>query len=254
MAKNWNVEMIILKLKVISSGSQYGNCYAIIAGSEILLLDCGCRYSDILKGIEYKITNAVGCLLTHEHGDHSKSYKEILKAGIPIYTNDETADSLEIITGERMIGKQEKRPFMAGNFVITPFYVPHDGTPNYAYIVRLPDGGILLYATDFLYLPYKFQKMRINHFLIECNHMDESPDENSMKYNHSICGHSRLSEVKKIIDINKSSSLRNVILCHLSETWGNPEIMQNEVQSIIPDTNVLIADPGIEIDLKLEPF
>lgn len=84
--------------------------------------------------------------------------------------------------------------------------------------------------------------------------MDESPDESSMKYNHSICGHSRLSEVKKIIDINKSSSLRNVILCHLSETWGNPEIMQNEVQSIIPDVNVQIADPGLEVDLKLEPF
>lgn len=56
-------------LKVISTGSTRGNCYALKAESgEILLLDCGCKYSKILKGISYRITDVVGCLLTHEHG------------------------------------------------------------------------------------------------------------------------------------------------------------------------------------------
>lgn len=56
-------------MRVINTGSQPGNCYALQAESgEILLLDCGCKYSEILKGISYRISDAVGCLLTHEHG------------------------------------------------------------------------------------------------------------------------------------------------------------------------------------------
>lgn len=56
-------------MRVINTGSHSGNCYALKSESgEILLLDCGCRYSKILKGISYKISGVSGCLLTHEHG------------------------------------------------------------------------------------------------------------------------------------------------------------------------------------------
>ena len=40
-------------MRVINTGSQPGNCYALKSeSSEILLLDCGCRYSEILKGLD----------------------------------------------------------------------------------------------------------------------------------------------------------------------------------------------------------
>lgn len=56
-------------MRVINTGSQLGNCYALKSESgEILLLDCGCRYSEILKGISYRISDILGCLLSHEHG------------------------------------------------------------------------------------------------------------------------------------------------------------------------------------------
>lgn len=56
-------------MKIINTGSQPGNCYALKSESgEILLLDCGCRYSEILKGISYRISDVSGCLLSHEHG------------------------------------------------------------------------------------------------------------------------------------------------------------------------------------------
>ena len=56
-------------LKVISTGSQAGNCYALIADNgEILLLDFGCEPNKILRGIKYKIFDVCGALLSHEHG------------------------------------------------------------------------------------------------------------------------------------------------------------------------------------------
>lgn len=56
-------------MKVINTGSQKGNCYVLKSDKEeILFLDCGCKYSYILKGISYQISKAIGCLLTHEHG------------------------------------------------------------------------------------------------------------------------------------------------------------------------------------------
>lgn len=56
-------------MKIINTGSQPGNCYALKSESgEILLLDCGCKYTEILKGICYRISDVSGCLLSHEHG------------------------------------------------------------------------------------------------------------------------------------------------------------------------------------------
>lgn len=56
-------------MKIISTGSQMGNCYALISDSgEVLILDFGCEPKRILKGVSYKISNVVGSLLSHEHG------------------------------------------------------------------------------------------------------------------------------------------------------------------------------------------
>lgn len=52
-------------LKVVGSGSQQGNTYIIEAGGEHLLLDLGCKWSDILEGLNHKIVNVGGCLVTH---------------------------------------------------------------------------------------------------------------------------------------------------------------------------------------------
>ena len=56
-------------MKIISTGSQAGNCYALMSDTgEILLLDFGCEANRILRGISYKISNGVGAVLSHEHG------------------------------------------------------------------------------------------------------------------------------------------------------------------------------------------
>lgn len=55
-------------MKIISTGSKAGNSYALIADNgEILLIDAGCKYQSILKSINYRISDVVGILLSHEH-------------------------------------------------------------------------------------------------------------------------------------------------------------------------------------------
>ena len=55
-------------LKVISTGSQAGNSYALIADNgEILLLDAGATYRTALKAIDYRISDVKALLLSHEH-------------------------------------------------------------------------------------------------------------------------------------------------------------------------------------------
>lgn len=54
-------------LKVVGSGSQQGNTYIIEAGGEHLLLDLGCKWSDILDGLNHKIGGVQGILVSHGH-------------------------------------------------------------------------------------------------------------------------------------------------------------------------------------------
>lgn len=151
-----------------------------------------------------------------------------------------------------MIGKPEKIPFKVGSYRVTPFYLPHDNTPNYGFLIDLPDdAGRLLYATDFEYLPYTFKSLKINYFLLECNHQADLVDRSEAKYEHSLRGHSELETVKEVIRVNKTPDMRNVILCHLSGGWSDPEAMKKEVQLVAGKwVKVDVAKVGITVKLS----
>ena len=256
---------IKMLLKVISTGSQAGNCYALIADNgEILLLDFGCEPNKILRGIDYKISNVKAAVLTHVHSDHSKAYKRLLNSGIPIYTNDETAEHFEIISGEKMIGLPERMPKRIGAWTVIPFYLPHTTRdketgalipcPNFGYLIQSGDEK-LLYMTDWEYCSYIFKRQRINYMVLECNHMDNLMDSSSANYIHALKGHSSLSVVKSFVEVNKTPDLRNVILCHLSSENADPETMQKEVQSVAGKwVNVEVAHAGDEYLLSKYPW
>lgn len=240
-------------LKCIDSGSK-GNAYALIAEEEILLLEAGCRLMDVKKAIGFQIGKVVGCLVTHSHKDHIGYAKDILATGIKIYTNDETKQLVDSVHGERLYGKPEMKMFEVGRFNVTPFYVPHNDIPNYAYLIEHEKMGKLLFATDFEYLPWTFRQQRLNHMLIECNHMDdvENTDAN---YEHVMRGHSSLSTVLDVVRKNQTPCLRNVILCHLSHFNADPKQMLAEVEKVAGSrVKVLCAEAGLEVELRRALF
>lgn len=253
-------------MRVIHTGSRAGNSYALVADSgEILLLDAGCRYKDILKGTDYRVSDISGVLLTHEHQDHIKSFRDFMRAGVQCFGCDELAEYIETVYGEKIKGLAEKRQVQIGSFVITPFYLPHTTKsketgqiipcPNFGYLAEHEEMGKLIYATDFEYLPFRFFSMRVQHWLIECNHMDELVDRDSGKYAHVLQGHSSLSAVKEIIRVNRTADMRNVVLCHLSADNADPKIMQKEVQSVAGKwVSVSVAKAGMELKMSKYPF
>mgnify|MGYP002802832090 CR=1 FL=1 len=251
-------------LKCAGTGSK-GNSYALIADNgEVLMIECGVKWSEIMKMIDYQTSKAVGCICSHAHSDHLVSYKDCLHYGIPIYTNDETAEHFEIISGEKMIGKPERIPFEMGSFHVTGFYLPHTTRdkdtgalipcPNFGYLIQCGDEK-LLYMTDWEYCSYVFKKQRINYMVLECNHMDNLMDSSSANYIHALKGHSSLSVVKDFVEVNKTPDLRNIILCHLSSENADPETMQKEVQSVAGKwVNVAVAKKDMIIPLNRYPF
>ena len=73
-----------MKLKCIATGST-GNTYALISNTgEILLLDLGVSEKTIKKGIDWKISNVVGAVISHGHKDHSLSVEDFKSMGIPV--------------------------------------------------------------------------------------------------------------------------------------------------------------------------
>ena len=260
-------------LKVISTGSQAGNCYALIADNgEMLLLDFGCEPNKILRGIDYKISDVCGAVLSHGHGDHVKACRWLFQNGISIYTNDETAEHFEIISGEKMIGKPERIPFEVGSFRIVSFYVPHDGCPCYAYIISHPECGNIIYATDMSRIAqvnenyklkmvngkpvdWSFKNLRLSHMIIEANYdFSDFADIDEFKRSHVGFGHHSFQQCKRFVEENKTPDLRNVILVHLSKDTDEENI-RSQVQSVAGKwVSVVVAKKDMTIPLNRYPF
>lgn len=259
-------------MRVISTGSQAGNCYALASDNgEILLLDFGCDKKKILRGIDYRASDVVSSTLSHGHFDHSKSYKWLLENWIPIYTNDETASGFETVTGELLKGVPEKKWFQCGEFKMMGFYVPHDGCPNFAYIIYHPESGYILYATDMMLISkvdenymvrkenglpvlWSFKNLRLNHMVIEVNYdLEDLPDKGE-KESHVGYGHHSLQACKRFIEDNKTLDLRTVTLVHLSDDT-NPNKVLKEIKEVAGDrVEVNVAVPGLEVAFKRFPF
>lgn len=224
-----------MKLKCIGSGSS-GNCYILTCGNEKLILDAGLPIKAIKQGLDFDLQGIQGILCTHKHLDHSLSVDDFKKMGFAVWQPylDEN--------------KMQRRYF--GGFMVRSFDVPHDNVPCVGYLIECPNGERLLYATDFEYIKYSFKKMSLHHILIECNYQQELVDRDLPNYEHKIRGHCSLSTCKEFIKVNATDSLQTVILCHLGRETAEPEECVAEVQSIVPQANVCVAERGLEVDLR----
>lgn len=232
----------MLKLKILSSGSS-GNCYLLECNDEMLVLDCGLPIMEIKKGLNFDLSNVVGCVVTHAHKDHSLSVKDFENMGIRVWQPylDEN--------------KVQRRYF--GGFMVRGFDVPHDNEPCCGFLIGCSNGENFLYATDFEYIKYSFKKFRINHLLIEANYQKEYVQHSAENRSHVFRGHAELQTTLGIIKDNLSDSLRTIILCHLSHQNANAEEMVAEVKKVAKSgTYIDYARKGLEVELRTDgcPF
>ena len=147
----------------------------------------------------------------------------------------------------------DRRVVTYDGFVLKSFPLPHDGVENRGVYITCPNGHRILYLTDYEYCGYTFTNQRIQTLLIECNYCKSMIDPEEEKYNHVLRGHASLDVAKEIVRVNKTSDLKNVILCHLSHNSADKYEILDEVRSVV-DISVLVtvAEPGLIVDLDRE--
>jgi phosphoribosyl 1,2-cyclic phosphodiesterase len=245
-----------MRLKVLGSGSK-GNCYILYSQDETLIIECGLSYKTILKGLNFSLSNVVGCLVSHEHKDHSKAIQDMSKNGIDIYTSKGTTEVCKV-TGHRIKVLESEKAIKVGSFAVLPFTTQHDAAEPLGFLIHHKEIGNLLFITDSYYCQYKFQDL--NHILIECNYSDEILKENLEKgliptslKNRLLKSHFSLGNVKEFLKATDMKTVQNIMLIHLSDGNSNEKEFKEEIERLTGKPTY-VADKGLEIEVYSDLF
>ena len=227
-----------MRIEVIASGSS-GNCYKISNEDTTLLIECGIPYKKIQEALNFKTTDIDGVLVSHEHGDHSKSCKDLIKAGVDLYMTKGTKEALKL-DSHRVKNFEESndktyRWFEIGSLKIMPFKSIHDARePANFYISNKRTDERLLFITDTMYVEGRFNI--IDYLMVEVNYVRETINNNSkidpvlrkrIKENHM--------SLETAIDFLKKcnlSRLKKVYVLHLSDANSDAEIIKERLQEV----------------------
>lgn len=237
-------------MKLYCNGSSSsGNSYALKStDGEVLFIEAGCRFSGMLKLLEYKVTFSKSWLIvSHEHGDHSKYIGEYLKHGIKAYSGVNVAKKYEGVTEVK-----EGKRFDIGKFRVVPYTVWHD-VPDFGYLVYHPEMGIMFFATDCYNIPFTFKGM-VNHFLIEANYEDRILRENIE--NGSVSGflahrlmtsHFSLDNTLEWLKRCEAQTADDITLIHLSSRNSDKKMFKERIENEF-GVPTYIAKKGLVID------
>lgn len=230
----------MIDVKVIGSSSK-GNAYLINDGERSLLLEAGIN----LTKRNVDLSNCDACLITHEHGDHSKYAMDIINtSGMDVYMSAGTQKALQL-PRHRVKEIKALEEFQVGNWRVLPFDTEHNMPKASKFNVNEPlgffiqakSGENILFATDTKYIRYKLPG--ITHLMIECNYQLEIINDNVMNgtihaslRDRIVATHFELQNVKKFIQSNDMSTLQEVWLLHLSSSNADPTFFKEEIQAI----------------------
>lgn len=242
-----------MKLIVVNSNSK-GNSYALDSGSEILLLEAGMKMADVKRAIDYRLADVVGCVVTHEHGDHAKYAVEYSRFGVEVYGPKALENGKKSFPFGKYHSLLVERTKKIGGFRVVPFHNYHD-VEIYGYLINHPDCGSILFSTDSYKLGMTLRG--INHFLIEANYEDSMLKENvkngsisKAQSDRIMLSHMSLNYcIEYLRDCEADKSAKTITLCHLSERNSDPAIFRNTVAGAF-GVPTFIAQKGLVVELN----
>lgn len=241
-----------MQLKVIGSNSD-GNGYLLISSTDTLLIECGLSFKKIKHALQFNLRN-VSAIVSHSHGDHSKSMQDVMNAGINVYSGTETFAAKGLHLHHRAKVMAAGRMYQIGSFKVKPFPVNHD-VPCFGFMIFHEEMGLSVFLTDTCYSDYTFPGA--NHFIVECNHEVEIMDKvGTPKFlkDRVVQSHMNLETCKQFLLANDLSSVNNIVLIHLSDTNSDEAKFKREIKQITGKT-VTIAEPGLVIEnFNKQPF
>lgn len=250
-----------MTLKVLGSSSA-GNCYLLENEKETLIIEAGLRFDAIQKALKFNLRKVVGCLVSHEHGDHCKGAKEVLQKGISIYASEGTHKGINVFLKferhHRQINIYPGQQFYAGNFRIIPFDVKHDAYQPTGFLINHEETGTILFITDTYYVANTFRGL--NNVIVEANFCQKILDQKmadgatpDFLRNRIFKSHMSLATCKDLLRANDLSNVNNIVLIHLSDSNSDAKRFQKEVTEVTGKV-VHIAEPGLQVNFSKEPF
>ena len=253
-------------LKFISFGSgSSGNCYYLGTATDGLLVDIGVGIRTLKKHFkEYGVSlNTIQhILITHDHADHIKSVGAFSHDyHVPVFATEKVHVGIDHnYCVQRKLSSEMKRMLIpgetvrVGDFLVTPFPVPHDASENVGYQIEV-EGITFVIMTDAGSVTEEMKKRisEADYLVIEANHdvemLQGGPYPQYLKERiNSPSGHLSNTECGKVLAENMSEKLKHVWLCHLSEENNHPELARKTVDATLRSYGII---PGKDLELDV---
>jgi len=216
--------------------SSAGNAYRITDGHTALLLEAGFPYKQLQRALNFRLQDIDGCLITHEHLDHSKAAPDLMRAGINIYCSQGTADARQL-AGHRLKIIKALQPVTIGTWSILPFDIQHDVEEPLGFLLTNTAGDKLVFLTDTYYCRYRFAGL--THIMVECNYSLDIVNQrvaagqlHPAQKKRILRSHFGLEHVKGFLKANDISKVEEIWLLHLSDGNSDAERFKREIQEI----------------------
>ena len=233
----------------LGSGSS-GNCYYLKTKQSSILIDAGIPLRDLKKRLSsygFSIEQVSAIFVTHDHADHIKAVGHLANdMHKPIYAtekvhiginNNYCTTSKVTENSRRYLYKGESA--QVGDFIITPFEVPHDSSDCVGYKIQA-EGLTFCLATDVGEITPTVAEAigEANYLVLEANHdtemLEQGPYPPYLKNRiRSTRGHLSNQQCAEALATYASPNLRQVWLCHLSEENNHPELARKTVETIL---------------------
>jgi phosphoribosyl 1,2-cyclic phosphodiesterase len=221
-----------VQLWSFASGSD-GNCYLVESEGTRLLVECGRpmqQVVDYLDGLGVQPEQLNGILLTHAHGDHSRSARSLAeKFQVPIYASLGTLGALAL--QDPTLGRPlfTGKTLTVGDMDVRAFAVPHDCREPLGFRFESTTGRACI-TTDLGWVPHNVvrQFKDLDLLVLESNydpHLLEHGDYPHFLKRRVASTHGHLSNAAAAEAIAACGDLgpRAVWLAHLSEHNNSPK-------------------------------
>lgn len=225
-----------MKIEVIASGSA-GNCYKISNEDTTLLIECGIPYKKIQQALNFKVTDMDGVLVSHEHMDHAKACKDLIKAGVNLYMTKGTKEALKLESHRVKWFKNFGDSYCdvnIGSFIVKPFKTIHDAKEPVGFVIYDSiSKEELVFITDTQYSIYNFSP---DYFMLEVNYVTESINK-SESINPDLRArikktHMSLDTAINLLERSNLSNLKKVYVIHLSDSNSDAELIKERLQEL----------------------
>ena len=220
-----------MEIMILASGSS-GNAYFVSDGKTPLLLEAGIPFRLIKQGLDFKVSQIAGCLISHEHSDHARAAHEVMRAGIDCYMSRGTAESLKL-SSHRLHIITALTQFHIGTWAIKPFQAHHGAAEPLCFLMANQSQEKLLFATDTAYIAHRFEGL--THLMIEANYSSPLLKENtpSSELRRSILqDHMSLETLLDMLRANDMGEVEEIHLLHLSDNNSDADMFKRRVQEI----------------------